>query len=205
VEHRLWGDTVLGYHLVNVLFHAAAAWLLFVILRMSRGSRAAAGGAHLRPPPGLRGVGRLDLGAEEHALRGFLPGLGPGLPAVRRDAAASQPVFLGPGLFVLALLTKTVTATLPAALLVVLWWRRGKIEGRKDVLPLVPWFVLAAASGLFTAWAEKHYIGAEGADFSFTFLERLQLAGRVVAFYAGRLFWPSHLMFIYPQVDAFGP
>ena len=41
------------------------------------------------------------------------------------------------GFFVLALLTKTVTATLPAALFVVFWWRRGRLDGRRDVLPLL--------------------------------------------------------------------
>ena len=46
-------------------------------------------------------------------------------------------------LFVLALLTKTVTATLPAALLVVLWWQRGRLSWRRDVLPLVPGSLLA--------------------------------------------------------------
>ena len=35
------------------------------------------------------------------------------------------PYALATGLFVTALLTKTVTATLPAALLVVFWWRLG--------------------------------------------------------------------------------
>lgn len=33
VEHRLWGDATLGYHLLNVLLHATAAWLFVVILR----------------------------------------------------------------------------------------------------------------------------------------------------------------------------
>ena len=65
----------------------------------------------------------------------------------------------------LGLLSKTVTATLPAALLVIFWWQRGRLSWRRDVLPLVPFFVLGAAAGVFTAWVERKLIGAEGAAF----------------------------------------
>jgi tetratricopeptide (TPR) repeat protein len=115
-------------------------------------------------------------------------------------------------LFICALLTKTVTATLPAALLLVLWWQRGlpraesrgRIDWRRDVLPLVPWFAVAALAGLFTIWFEHDVIGARGADFTLSFLERLLLAGRVVWFYLDTLFWPAGLNFMYPRwtIDA---
>ncbi len=102
-------------------------------------------------------------------------------------------------LFVLALLTKTVTATLPAALLVVFWWCRGRLEWRRDVLPLLPWFGAAAAGGLFTAWVEAKFIGAEGADFSFTVAQRVFIASRNIVFYMKDVLWPGDLMFIYPR------
>ena len=42
----------------------------------------------------------------------------------------------------------------------------------RDVLPLVPFFVLGAAAGIFTAWVERTLIGAEGAAFDLTVVER---------------------------------
>ena len=102
-------------------------------------------------------------------------------------------------MFILALLTKTVTATLPAALLVVFWWKRGTLRWREDVLPLVPWLAIGAASGLFTAWVERTYLGAMGADFALPFLERILLAARALGFYAASLAWPADLIFIYPK------
>ena len=42
-------------------------------------------------------------------------------------------------------------------------------------------------------------IGAEGAPFELTFMQRGLLAGRVIWFYVGKLVWPAELMFIYPR------
>ena len=33
IEHKLWGDSLLGYHLTNVLLHATAASLVFAVVR----------------------------------------------------------------------------------------------------------------------------------------------------------------------------
>jgi hypothetical protein len=33
VEHRIWGDATFGYHLTNVLLHAASACLVVLIVR----------------------------------------------------------------------------------------------------------------------------------------------------------------------------
>jgi tetratricopeptide (TPR) repeat protein len=119
----------------------------------------------------------------------------PASPGVRRPLS-----YLGASvLFVLALLTKTVTATLPATLLIILWWKRGRLDWRRDVLPLAPWFCLAAASGLFSAWVEKEFVGAEGAAFTLAFAGRFLLAGRVIWFYLGKFLWPHPLIFIYPR------
>jgi len=111
------------------------------------------------------------------------------------------PYFLALALFLLALLSKTVTASLPAALLVIFWWQRGRIAWKRDALPLVPWFAVGIPAGLFTAWVERtpRLIGAQGADYALTLPQRLLLAGRVPWFYAWKALWPSHLMFFYPR------
>jgi tetratricopeptide (TPR) repeat protein len=117
--------------------------------------------------------------------------------------------FVALGLFLLALMSKTVTATLPAAMLVVFWWQRGRLAWRRDVLPLAPWFALGASAGLFTAWVEStpRLIGAQGAQYALTLSQRLLLAGRVPWFYAWKVLWPANLMFVYPHwmIDAGEP
>ena len=42
--------------------------------------------------------------------------------------------------YVAALFSKTVTCSLPAALLLVRWWKKGRLK-LNDILPLVPFFV----------------------------------------------------------------
>src|SRR5690606_27046594 len=94
---------------------------------------------------------------------------------------------------------KTVTATLPAALLVLFWWKRGRLTWRHDAKPLVPYFALGIASGLWTVWVERTYILAVGEEFNLSVMERFLVAGRALWFYAGTLVWPVNLTFSYPK------
>ncbi len=197
-EHRLWGDAVLGYHLANVVLHATAAGLLVLILRrLAFPAALLAALIFALHPVCVESVAWIS---EQKNTLSAVFYLGAGLLYLRFDETRRRRLYLlASVLFVLALLTKTVTATLPAALLVVFWWQRGRIGWRRDVAPLVPWLAGAVGAGLFTSWAEAKLIGAEGAAFTFTFPQRLLLSGRVVAFYFSKLCWPTDLIFIYPR------
>jgi tetratricopeptide (TPR) repeat protein len=205
MEHRLWGDATLGYHLVNVLLHASAACLLVLILRRLRLPGAVLAGVIFAVHPVC--VESVAWISEQKNTLSLVLYLLAALAYLRFDGDRERPgagrcYWLASVLFVMALLTKTVTATLPAALLVVFWWKRGRIAWHHDVRPLVPWFVAAGASGAVTAWVERTIIGAEGSAFTLSFLDRCLLAGRVVWFYLGKLLWPAHLSFVYPRWDA---
>jgi len=190
IEHRLWGDATLGYHLANVLEHAAAACLLTGLLFAVH-------------PVCVESVAWISEQKNTLSLDFYLLAVLAylGFDGSRGRPAASRAYALATLLFGAALLTKTVTATLPAALLVVFWWKRGRLSWRRDAVPLLPWFAAAIASGLFTAHVERAWIGARGADFDLTLAERFLLAGRVVWFYLGKLIWPADLIFVYPRWD----
>ena len=198
LEHKLWGERLLPYHLVNIFLHAISAVLLLRILQRLRvpGAWLAAGLFALHPV-------QVESVAWISELKNTLSGaffLSAALLYLRFDETRRRTVyFLALGLFVLGLFCKTVIATLPAALLVVLWWQRGKLSLKRDVAPLTPFFLVGTAAGLFTAWVERSYIGAQGTDFNFSFVERCLIAGRAFWFYLSKLFWPRDLIFIYPR------
>jgi tetratricopeptide (TPR) repeat protein len=215
IEHRLWGDATVGYHLINVILHTACCCLFALVLRrlwyadssaagVAKGAEWLAAAIFAAHPVCVESVAWIS---EQKNTLSLLFYLLSSLAYLEFDARRKLHVYwLALVLFLLALATKSVTATLPAALLVVLWWKRGRLSWRLDVRPLVPWFLVAVAAGLFTAWAERKLIGAEGASFDLSAGQRLLLAGRVTWFYLGKLIWPAHLMFVYPrwQVSAAG-
>jgi tetratricopeptide (TPR) repeat protein len=109
-------------------------------------------------------------------------------------------------LFVAALLAKSVTASLPVALALVLWWRRGRIA-RRDLSWLGGMLALGAAVGVMTVLMEREYVGASGREFASSFAERILIAGRAFWFYLSKLAWPYPLSFSYPKwrIDVSAP
>ncbi len=204
LEHRLWGDEPAGYHWVNILLHALSAVLLWRVLilllpgNLLAGAWAAAAIFALHPvhvesvawvterKNVLSGV--FYLAAALSYLRWTLVEE----ERSRKLYALSLLFFLG------ALLSKTVTASLPAALLLILWWKRGRLT-LVDLRNTAPFFVLGAGLGLLTVWVEKHYVGAAGAAWDLSFFDRCLIAGRALWFYLGKLVWPARLTFIYPR------
>ena len=198
LQHRLWGDSMLGYHLLNIVLHAVGASLLWRVLR-----RLAIPGAWLAAAIYAVHPIMVESVAWVSELKNTLSSacyLAAALAYLDYDAIRRRSMYgLALGLFVVGLLSKGVIAVLPAVLLVAFWWQRGRISWRRDVVPLLPFFVAAIGMGLLTAWMERKFIGAEGAAFALTPVERVLIAGRVIWFYLGHLFWPSTLIFIYPR------
>ena len=198
VEYKLWGDTTLGYHLINILLHAFSALLLWKILR-----RLQVPGAYLAAAIFALHPVCVESVAWISEIKNTLSGafyLGAALVYLRFDRTRNwRFYFVTLGLFLLGLMSKTVIATLPAALLVVFWWQRGKLSWKQDVLPLIPFFLVGIGAGLFTAWVEWKFVGARGSGYNFSIIDRLLIAGRAIWFYLGKLVWPVDLAFIYPR------
>ncbi|MCK4851207.1 MAG: tetratricopeptide repeat protein, partial [Phycisphaerae bacterium] len=100
--------------------------------------------------------------------------------------------------FILALLSKTVTCTLPVVLLLLLWLRHRRVSW-SDLLRLIPFFAAGAFLGMFTAYLERHQVGAVGVEWQIAFWQRWVIAGRAVFFYVSKLLCPIRLTFIYPR------
>ena len=198
VEHFLWGDDVVCYHLANILLHATSACLLVLILRrLALPAPWLAGLIFALHPVCVESVAWIT--EQKNTLSGVFY-FGSALAYMGFDQSrARSRYFLALTLFSLALLSKTTTSTLPAAVLVVFWWKRGRLSWKRDVLPLLPWFALSAAAAALTSWVERVYIGAKGSDFSLSLIERVLLACRVIWFYAAKTVWPANLMFFYPH------
>jgi protein O-mannosyl-transferase len=199
LEYHLWGDSTLGYHLVNILLHFFSALLLVCILR-----RLAIPGAWFVAAIFALHPAQVESVAWISELKNTLSGVfffAAMLVCLKFDSERKRKYFIiAIGLFILGLMAKSVIATLPASLLVVFWWKRGRLTWKRDIVPLLPFFAVGIASGLFTAWVERTFIiGGEESTFAFTFLDRCLIAGRVVWFYVGKILWPVDLIFIYPR------
>jgi tetratricopeptide (TPR) repeat protein len=200
LEHRLYGDEPLGYHLLNILLHALSAFLLYRILR-----RLTIPGAWLAAAIFALHPIEVESVAWISELKNCLSGVfffGAILSYLQFDQKRTLKSYLGSfGLFSLGLISKTAIAPMPAVMLIILWWRRGtaaRFMWKKDLLPLLPFFLAGVSFGLFTTWVERRFIIAdENINFHYSFIERCVIAGRAFWFYLDKLIDPSNLTFFY--------
>ena len=208
LEYHLWGLDPHGYHVVNVVLHVANALLLWRVLTLlgvpGAWMIAAVFALH---PMHVESVAWITerknvLSALFYLLATlawlrFDPmrdegGAPPAAPRAWRAYALSL-LF-----FVLALLSKSVTCTLPAALVLVMVARRQRL-GVRRLLPLAPMVVVGLAAALHTAHLERTSVGAVGAAFDFSFVERCLIAARALLHYPFKLLAPWPLVFTYPR------
>jgi tetratricopeptide (TPR) repeat protein len=208
LDATLWGKDPLGYHLTNVLLHAANAALLFLALRALTGAfGASAAAALLFAVHPLRVESVAWVTERKDVLCAFF-----GLLALwgyagyaRRPGPARYLAVAVP--FTFGLLAKPMLVTLPFLLLVLDWWPLGRWRTRGAwplVLEKVPLFALSLASAVITFEAQASQGAVVGSQ---VVAPGARAGGALVAYgtYLAKTAWPVGLAVLYPDPGPSGP
>ncbi len=211
LEWRLWGTNPVGYRITNLVLHIGACLLLWRLLgQLSIPGGFLAALLFAIHPVNVESVAWVEQRKNTLSLVLFLCSM---LAYFRAEKLreASQPKEMSPTqsllraefpywmsllAFALAMYSKGSAAVLPLALLLVVWWRRGRLT-RSDILRIAPFFLVAAVLTPLIVWFVTH--NSEQSVRSATFPERLLQAGAVVWFYLSKALVPIELIFVYPQ------
>ncbi len=200
LERGLWGLNPAGYHLLNLLLHAANALLVWRVLTRLRvpGAWLAAAIFALHPVQ-VESVAWIT--ERKNVLMGFffLLTLWAWIKFIDDHSKRPWRFYVAALVFyALALSAKTTACTLPAALLLILWLKRMSINWRR-LGQVAPFVAMGIGMGLVTVWWERHHQGIQGKLFEIGPVERVLIASRALWFYAGKLLWPANLTFSYPR------
>jgi len=200
IERAFFGENANGYHCINILLHFLNSILLWLLLRRLRipASWLAAAIFALHP---VHVESVAWVAERKNVLSGFFYLMSWNLFLKWQGSDPRRRLLYALSLvsFLLALLSKSVTCTLPVAILIMLWWKAGRLE-RRQWVPLAPYFAVGLVLGLLTVFNEQG-LGAKGDLFEFNLLERVLIAGRAWWFYLEKLFYPNPLIFNYPRWD----
>jgi len=199
LEYRLWGDHPAGYHVVNVLLHAANAVLLWLVLQRLEVPAAWLGALLFAVHPvGVESVAWVTERKNTLSLCLALASLLSWLEFNDGEQRHWRWYALSITLFAASLLAKTVTVSLVGVLLVLTWWKTGRITLR-DLRLAAPYLAVGLPLAVTTVWLEKHHVGGGSTEWHLVGAERLLVAGRAIWFYASKLVWPHPLVFFYPR------
>ncbi len=201
----LWGLNPLGYHLVNVLLHAANAMLVWMALkRLAVPAAWLAAAFFALHPVEVESVAWVTELKNIQSTLFYLLAILAWIQFLDRGPTSRWKFYaLALFLYLLALLSKTTACTFPAALVLILWIRNERI-GRPRILQIVPFIILGVAAGVVSIWWESHLGNyQEDVGQNLTLLQRVLIASHALWFYFWKLVWPVNLAFSYShwQVD----
>lgn len=196
IEHKLWGFSPAGYHVVNILIHFANTMLLWRLLaRLAVPGAwfvAAVFAAHpLHTESVVWIMARKDMLATLFCLASLLMWLRFAESRRRGHYAAALLLFAA------AMLCKSVVVVFPATLLILQWWKEGRVSW-EYLLRSAPFFLVGFA---FAAADMLFYQSVQHISFGYSIAERVLIAAHSLWFYVGKLLWPMELAIIYPHWD----
>ncbi|MGA2265427.1 MAG: tetratricopeptide repeat protein [Phycisphaerae bacterium] len=201
VEWHLWGRHAAGYHVTNILLHAANAVLIWLVLARLRIRWAWLAGALFAVHPiNVASVAWIAERTNTLSMLFYLLAL---LGYLRYDEEGGwRRYILALGMFLLAMLSKTSVAMLPVVLLLIAWWRRDKVT-RRDWAAAAPFFALAITLSIIGILYQTYAVIQEAPIRSpkENFFFRLAIAGIAPWFYLLKTVVPDSLAAVYPRWD----
>ena len=196
IEHKLWGFSPAGYHIVNILIHFANTVLLWrLLVRLAVPGAWFVAAVFAVHPLHAESVAWIMARKDMLATLFCLASLAIWLRFVESPGRGRYAAALL--LFAAAMLCKSVVVFFPATLLILQWWKEGRLT-RADLLRAAPFFLV----GLAIAVGDMlFYQNVQPLSLGFSAAERALIAAHALWFYVGKLLWPMGLAVIYPHWD----
>jgi tetratricopeptide (TPR) repeat protein len=202
-EYRLFGTDTTGYHAVNLMLHAVNVLFAWLLLRRFK-----------LPWPFLIALlfaihpMVVETVAYISELKNLLSALF-FLGAThlwlswQEQPGKIQFYLLMIVAFLAAMLAKSTACVFPAAVLLLEYFRHGRVN-RRTILATLPLFLIAAAIAALFISTEHTKVGATGEAFHFPLIDRLLIAARAFCFYLAEFLWPHPILVVYRRwtIDA---
>jgi Flp pilus assembly protein TadD len=221
LDYQIFGLDPAGFHIVNVLFHAANAVLLFLILESATGfawRSFAVAALFALHPINVESVAWISERKNVLSMFFFLVALAAyGWYARRPGVARYLAVTVA---YAVGLMSKAQVITFPFVLLLLDYWplyrvaRPGKIEKAsaaeparavalwKLILEKVPWVALSVVSAVMTMQGARAFSYVVETDANRAIFPRwIRLGNAAISYvkYVGKAIWPAHLALVYPH------
>jgi tetratricopeptide (TPR) repeat protein len=199
VQWQLWHEETFGYHVTNVLLHAAGALLVWRLLAKLGLRYAWLGGMLFAVHPAqVESVAWISEIKNTLSLPPFLLAMCAWIDYDERRSGRGYAIAFA--WFVVAMLCKISMAPFAFVILLYAWWKRGRV-GWTDVKEAAPFLVVAVFLAAVTVYAGNVYArdATTGSGATDGLVTKLALAGSSMAFYLAIFFWPVDLLPAYAK------